>query len=191
MHSTHLSDPSPEPTQRLKKRIPAHVKHLLTVPTAANVCWSLDFTSDALTDSRRFRPLNVLDEYSRQLLDVEIDVELPPARVVQVLARLVECHGLPAQLRTDNGPEFSSARLSEWCEAQGIALCWLQLGKLTQIAHIECFNGSFSRELLDAHLFCLLAHMRQLVDEWMDDYNTQRPHQALNFMTPIEFKQAA
>lgn len=155
------------------------------------MCWSLDFTSDVLTDSRRFRPLNVLDEYNRQLLGVEIDVELPPAWVVQVLARLVEFHGLPAQLRTDNGPEFSSARLSEWCEAQGIALCWIQPGKPTQNTHIECFNGSFSRELLDAHLFCSLAHMRQLVDEWMDDYNTQWPHQALNFMTPIEFKQAA
>ena len=98
----------------LKKRVPARVKQPLAVPVAANVCWSLDFTSDVFTDDRRFRTLNVLDDYNRQLLGVEIDFSLPAARMVQVLTRLVECHGRPAQLRTDNGPEFISARLSEW-----------------------------------------------------------------------------
>jgi len=81
--------------------------------------------------------------------------------------------------------------LSEWYEQQAIVLHWIQPDKPTQNAYIERFNGSFRRELLDAHLFRSLAHVRQLVDEWMQDYNTQRPHQALNFMTPIEFKQAA
>jgi putative transposase len=177
--------------RRLKKRVPARIKQPLSVPTAANVCWSLDFTSDVLTDGRRFRTLNVLDDYNRQLLGVEIDVELPASRVVQVLTRLVEGHGRPAQLRTDNGPEFVSARLSEWCKAQGVALHWIQPDKPTQNAYIERFNGSFRHELLDAHLFCSLTHVRQLVAEWMHDDNTQRPHQALNFRTPIEFKQAA
>ena len=177
--------------RRLKKRLPARVKQPLVVPEAANACWSLDFTSDVLTDGRRFRTLNVLDDYNRQLWGVEIDCSLPAARVVQVLARLVECHGRPAQRRTDNGPEFISARLTEWCEAHGVALHWIQPGKPTQNAYIERFNGSFRRELLDAHLFRSLAHVRQLVDEWMLDYNTQRPHQALNFMTPVGFKQAA
>lgn len=177
--------------RRLKKRVPACVKQPLAVPAAANRCWSLDFTSDVLTDGRRFRTLNVLDDYNRELLGVEIDFSLPAARVVQVLTRLVECHGRPQQLRTDNGPEFISARLSEWCEAQGVSLHWIQPGKPTQNAYIKRFNGSFRRELLDAHLFRSLAHVQQLVDEWMLDYNTQRPHQTLNFMTPLEFKQVA
>lgn len=177
--------------RRLKKRLPARVKQPLVVPEASNACWSLDFTSDALTDGRRFRTLNVLDDYNRQLLGVEIDFSLPAARVVQVLTRLVECHGRPAQLRTDNGPEFISARLTEWCEANAIALHWIQPGKPTQNAYIERFNGSFRREVLDAYLFRSLAHVRQLVGDWMLDYNTLRPHQALNFMTPLEFKQAA
>ena len=177
--------------RRLKKRLPARVKQPLVVPDAANGCWSLDFTSDVLTDGRRFRTLNVLDDYNRQLLGVEIDFSLPAARVVQVLARLVECHGRPVQLRTDNGPEFISARLTEWCEAQGVILHWIQPGKPTQNAYIERFNGSFRRELLDAYLFRSLAHVRQLVGDWMLNYNTLRPHQALNFMTPLEFKQAA
>jgi putative transposase len=158
--------------RRLKKRLPARVKQPLLVLEAANACWSLDFTSDVLTDGRRFRTLNVLDDYNWQLLGVEIDFSLPAARVVQVLTRLLECYGRPAQLRADNGPEFISARLTEWCEAQGIILHWIQPGKPTQNACIERFNGSFRREVLDAYLFRSLAHVRQLVDEWMLDYNT-------------------
>jgi len=111
--------------------------------------------------------------------------------VVQTLTRIVEYHSCPAQLRTDNGPEFISVHLSEWCKQQGIILQWIQPSKPTQNAYIKRFNGLFRRELLDAHLFRSLAHVCQLVDGWMLDYNTQRPRQTLNFMTPLEFKQAA
>ena len=103
---------------------------------------------------------------------------------------MVECHGRSAQLRTDNGPEFISARLTEWCEAQGIVLHWIQPGKPTQNTYTERSNGSFRREVLDAYLFRSLAHVRQLVGDWILDYNTLRPYQALNFMTPLELKQA-
>ncbi|AMJ64221.1 hypothetical protein AXW84_01305 [Hymenobacter sp. PAMC 26628] len=107
----------------------------------------------------------MLDDDNRQLLGVEIDFSLPAARVVQTLTRLVDYHGCPAQLRTDNGPEFISNRLSEWGEKQGIMLHWIQPGKPTQNAYIERFNGSFRRELLDAHLFRSLAHVRPLVGQ--------------------------
>lgn len=127
--------------RRVKKRVPARVKQPLTVPIAASVCWSLDCTSDVLTDGRRFRTLNVLDDYNRQLLGVETDFSLPAARVVHVLTRLVKCHGPPTQLRTDNGPEFISTRLSEWCEAQGIVLHWIQPGKLTH----KCVHRALQR----------------------------------------------
>ena len=165
------------------------------MPATANVCWPLDFTGDVLTGGRRFRTLNVLDDDNRELPGVETDFSLPATRVVQVLTRLGEHPGRPAQLRTgngpENGPEFISARLTERCEAPGIALPWIQPGKPTRNAFVARFDGSFRRELLDAHLFRSRAPVRQLVDEWMLDHNTQRPHRALNFMTPIEFKQAA
>ena len=160
----------------------------MTAPAAINVCWQLVFTSNVLTDGRRFRTLSVLDDYNRQLLGVEIDFSLPTTRVVQALARLVEYHGCPAQLRTDNGPESISACLGKWAEQQGIIMRWIQPGKPTQDAYTERFNSSFRCELLAAHMFSSLAHVRQLVDDWLSDYNTQRPHQALNFMTPLEFK---
>jgi len=94
-------------------------------------------------------------------------------------------------LRTENGPEFTSARLTGWCEANITALHWIQPGKPIQNAYIERFNGSFGCELLDAYLFRSLTHVRQPASKWVLDYNTLRPHQALTFMTTIEFKQAA
>lgn len=177
--------------RRRRKRLPARLRQPLTVPTAANQVWSLDFMSDALRDGRRFRTLNVLDDYNRQALGVEIDYSLPAGRVIRLLQRLVDAYGVPTKLRCDNGPEFISAVLSEWCEQQGIEWYWIQPGKPTQNAYIERFNGTFRREVLDAYSFANLAQAREVVDGWLDDYNTKRPHQALGFLTPMEFKEAA
>ena len=177
--------------RRKKRRLPERLKEPLQVPAHPNECWSLDFTSDTLTDGRRFRTLNVIDDFNRQVLGVEVDFCLPATRVVRLLTQLVEQYGRPAKLRCDNGPELISSALSEWCEAQGIALHWIQPGKPTQNAYIERFNGSFRREVLDAYLFTSLQQVRALLTEWMHDYNTLRPHQALGFLTPMEFKQAA
>ena len=177
--------------RRKKRGLPSRPKEPLQAPTQPNVCWSLDFTSDMLTDGRRFRILNVMDDFNRQVLGIEVDFSLPANRVVRLLTQLLEHHGSPAKLRCDNGPEFISTALSEWCEAQGIGLHWIQPGKPTQNAYIERFNGSLRREVLDAYLFTTLRQVRQLLTEWMHDYNTLRPHHALDFLTPLEFKQAA
>lgn len=177
--------------RRKKRRLPARLKQPLQVPATPNVCWSLDFTSDALTDGRRFRTLNVIDDFNREVLGIEVDFSLPASRVVRLLGHLVAQHGRPTKLRCDNGPELISRALSEWCEGQGIVLHWIQPGKPTQNAYVERFNGSFRREVLDAYLFTSLQQVRELLTEWMSDYNTLRPHQALDFLTPLEAKQAA
>ncbi len=158
--------------------------------TTFNQVWSLDFISDALRDGRRFRTLNVLDDYNREALGVEVDYSLPAKRVIRFLEQLLESYGKPDCLRCDNGPEFISTALTEWCEAKEIRLHWIQPGKPTQNAFIERFNGSFRREVLNAYLFRNLAQVRQVVENWLKVYNTERPHQALGFMTPIDFKQA-
>ena len=177
--------------RRKKRRLPERVKRPLEQPAAPNLCWSLDFMSDALTDGRRFRTLNVVEDWNRELLGIEVDFSLPAARVVRLLAQLVDRHGPPARLRVDNGPELISHALQDWCAGHGVDLHWIQPASPTQNAYIERFNGSFRRELLNNYLFATLRQVREHCQLWQYDYNHLRPHEALNFMTPIEFRQAA
>ena len=128
---------------------------------------STTFTSDALTDGRRFRTLNVIDDFNRKVLGIEVDFSLPAVRVVRLLAQLITQYGRPAKLRCDNGPALISSALSEWCEGHGIILHWIYPGKPTQNAFVEHFNGSFRREALDAHLFTSLQQVRRLLTECM------------------------
>ena len=120
-----------------------------------------------------------------------VDYSLPAKRVIRLLDRLVTERGKPQRLRSDNGPEFISQELQDWCKDKGVELHWIEPGKPTQNAYIERFNGTFRREVLNANVFSSLAQVRRTVDEWLVEYNTVRPHQALAFMTPVEYRQAA
>jgi putative transposase len=177
--------------RKLKKRLPEAVRQPLPKAVACNGCWSLDFTSDSLTDGRRFRTLNVIDDYNREGLGIEVDYSLPAQRVTRFLDQLVGRYGKPERLRSDNGPEFISQALQDWCADKEVRLHWIDPGKPTQNAYIERFNGTFRREVLNANTFRSLAQVRRTVDEWLVEYNTERPHQSLKFMTPVEYRQAA
>jgi putative transposase len=144
---------------------------------------------DVLTDGRCLRTLNVMEDYNREALAVEVDFSLPAGQVIRCLEQLMERHGQPANIRCDKGPELISSVLSEWCEQKGIQLCWIQPGKPTQNAYIERLKGTFRPEVLDAYLFTSIGQLRELVEEWLVEYNTLPPHQALGFLTPNEFKQ--
>jgi len=147
----------------------------------------MDFMSDSLVDGRRFRLLNVMDDYNRESLAIEVDTSLPTLRVIRVLERLVENRGTPESIRMDNGPEFISEKLKVWCEERGIRLLFIQPGKPVQNAFIERKNGSMRKELLDAYLFFTLDEVRMLAEEWRLDYNHERPHAALGFVPPAEY----
>jgi putative transposase len=177
--------------RKVKKKLPDAVRKPLPEATAFNGCWSLDFTSDSLQDGRKFRTLNVLDDYCREALGIEVDYSLPAKRVTRLLDRLVTEHGKPQRLRSDNGPEFISEELQGWCKTNEIALHRIEPGRPTQNAYIERFNGTFRREVLNANVFSSLAQVRRTVADWLVEYNTVRPHQALGFMTPAEYRQAA
>lgn len=177
--------------RRFKKRLPTRVKQALFQPEAINQVWSIDFMSDSLWDGRKFRLLNVIDDYNRELLAMEVDLSLPALRVVRVLEYLKEFRGLPTMIRTDNGPEFISHVLDEWCRKNKITLTYIQPGKPMQNAFIERCNGNIRRELLNANIFYSLDEVRGKVDEWMADYNYHRPHQALNFRVPVDLLPAA
>jgi putative transposase len=173
--------------RKAKRRLPDRVKQALIVPDAINQGWSMDFMTDSLVDGRRFRLLNIIDDYNRESLAIEIDTSLPARRVIRVLECLIAYRGKPCNIRVDNGPEFISEKLQQWCTENRITLLYIQPGKPMQNGFIERNNGSLRRELLDAYLFYSLSEVRLMCEEWRKDYNYERPHDALNNLTPIEY----
>ena len=176
--------------RRAKKRLPERVKQPLAVPTGPNQVWSIDFMSDSLVDGRRFRLLNILDDFNRESLAIEVDTSLPSLRVIRVLEKLINERGCPANIRCDNGPEFISHKLEEWCSPRRINLQFIQPGRPMQNAYIERKNGSVRRELLNAYLFGSLVEVRILSEEWRVDYNTERPHKSLGYLSPLNYARA-
>lgn len=149
--------------------------------------WSLDFMTDTLYDGRKVRILNIIDDYNREALAMEADTSIPAKQVTQILERLVETHGKPVSIRTDNGPEFISHRLMDWCHKNRIQMQFIQPGKPVQNSLIERFNGSYRKEILDAYVFYSLDELRAITREWMQEYNNYRPHDSLGGMTPTAY----
>ena len=173
--------------RRAKKRLPARVKQALFQPDRTNQVWSIDFMSDSLWDGRKYRLLNIIDDYNRQVLAIEADLSIPALRLIRTLERLKESKGIPEMIRVDNGPEFVSRMLDQWCKEHKVTLAFIQPGKPTQNAFIERLNGSLRKELLNAYVFRTLSEVREKVEEWMLDYNHHRPHKSLHYKTPNEF----
>lgn len=170
-----------------KKRLPARMAHPLVVPAEANQTWSLDFMSDTLSDGRTFRTLNVIDDFNREALWIEVDTSLPAERVVRILEQLLFWRGKPSSIRMDNGPELISQRLAKWAQKQQIELAHIQPGKPAQNAYVERFNRTFREDVLDAYLFDDLQEVREITQLWLEDYNTVRPHEALQGLPPRQF----
>jgi putative transposase len=154
---------------------------------APNQSWSMDFVSDGFVDGRRLRCLNIVDDFTKQCLAIEVDTSLPGRRVVSVLERLAESRGLPASITVDNGPEFISKALDEWAYRQQLRLNFIQLGKPQQNAYIESFNGKFRDECLNEHWFLSMRHARHVIETWRQEYNDERPHSSLGYLTPNRF----
>jgi putative transposase len=173
--------------RRTKKRLPKRVKQPLMVPQQPNKVWSADFMSDALYAGRRFRTFNVIDDFNRECLAVEIDTSITGTRLIRVFERLRAERGLPDVLRTDNGPEFLSGDFVAWAEANGMIIQYIQPGEPNQNAYIERFNRTYREELLSLYLFNSLREVREATYWWRNDYNELRPHDSLGSMTPAEY----
>jgi len=172
--------------RRTKKRMPPRDPMPLLVPAQPNQVWSADFMSDALYNGVRFRTFNVLDDFNREALAIEVDTSLPSLRLVRVFEQLRAERGLPDVLRTDNGPEFLGEAFVSWCEAHGVLLDYIEPGKPNQNAYIERFNRSYREEVLDTWLFRTLDEVRELSWAWMLEYNEERDHDGLGGLTPAE-----
>ena len=172
--------------RRSKKRLPARVKQALFQPSEINQVWSLDFMQDSLWDGRKFRVLNIIDDYNRELLSVDTDTSIPALRVIRILNQIKEQRGLPKMIRVDNGPEFISHKLDFWCKDNKVDLIFIQPGKPMQNGFVERFNGSVRKELFNAYVFKTISEVRAKIEEWMYDYNNERPHKALGYKAPID-----
>lgn len=171
-----------------KQRLPMRNPAALVTPEHLNQSWSVDFMHDALVCGRRFRTFNVVDDFNREVLAIEIDLNIPAQRVVRVLDRIVANRGYPLKMRMDNGPELVSLTLAQWAEEHRVALEFIKPGKPTQNAFIERFNRTYRTEILDFYLFKTLNEVREITERWLHEYNSERPHESLNNLTPEEYR---
>jgi putative transposase len=156
-------------------------------PTAPNECWSMDFVMDALFDGRRFRALTLVDNFSRECLEIEVGSSLKGEDVVRVMERMKLMRGVvPKRIKVDNGSEFISKVLDKWAYENAVKLDFSRPGKPTDNAFIESFNGSFRDECLNINWFLSLEDAREKIAAFKEEYNHFRPHSALGNLTPIE-----
>lgn len=174
--------------KRGRKRLPARVKQPLVIPMRPNDTWSMDFMHDTLMSGRKFRVLNIIDDFNREALRIEPYFSIGSNLVIKILERLILERGKPSIIRVDNGPEFVSSALSEWCLDRNIKLAYIQPGKPMQNGYIERFNRSYREDVLDANLFETIHQARELSDEFLEDYNFHRPHESLGNISPIKYK---
>ena len=177
------------PQKRRKKRLSGVGVHVGAMcPIRPNVLWALDFQFDTLADGRTIKMLNVIDEFTRECLAIEVDRTIDGDHVVAVLERLAaERGGPPVYVRMDNGPELASHAIADWCRFTGTASVFIDPGSPWQNAWIESFNGKFRDELLNGWLFDSLLEARVTIEDWRIDYNRKRPHTAHGDLTPSEF----
>jgi len=156
-------------------------------PTRPNQRWSMDFVQDGLADGRALRMLTLVDDFTRECPHIEVDRSLSGERVARVLDLLAWRRGLPEEIVTDNGPEFTSLALDKWAHKNNVKLHFITPGRPVENAFIESFNGRFRDECLNENWFVTMVDARTKIEAWRIDYNTVRPHGSLGKKTPEEF----
>ncbi len=173
--------------RKARKKIAARDRVQKPVVSAANQRWSMDFMSDQLASGRRFRVLNVMDDFTRECLVMHVGTSITGADVARLLSNVLAERAQPAMIVTDNGPEFISKALEQWAHERGITQHFNRPGKPIENAYIESFNGRVRDECLNLHWFQTLLQARLVVAAWHRDYNEVRPHSSLNNHSPHSF----
>ncbi len=170
-----------------RKRLSGREKVRLSQPKQANESWSIDFMSDSLMNGKPIRTMNIMDDYNREVLWIEVRHSFPAEQMTNLLDRVAEGRGYPKQIRSDNGPEFIARHTAQWAQQHGIRWIFIQPGKPAQNGYVERMNRTYREDVLDAYLLQNLEEAQELTEEWMMMYNNQRPHQALGNLTPYEY----
>jgi len=167
-----------------KKRLIREKPDSLIVPESINQCWSMDFVHDSLEGGISYRLLNIIDDFNREGLAIEVDFSLPAERVIRTLNQVIEWRGRPKSIRCDNGPEYISKLLYQWAEKHNIKLLFIQPGKPQQNAYVERYNRTVRYDWLNQHLFSNISEVQELSTKWLWFYNNERPNMAIGGITP-------
>lgn len=156
----------------------------LAVPERPNETWSMDFMADNLSNGSKFRTFNVIDDFNREGLGIEVDVSLPSMRVMRALEHIIEERGKPQVIRCDNGPEYVSHALAKWAKERDITLAFIQPGNPQQNAYVERYNRTVRHEWLEMNEFKSIEHAQEEATKWLWTYNNERPNMAIGGITP-------
>jgi putative transposase len=173
--------------RKKKKRYPEKNRNPLVKASKPNEIWAMDFMTDSCSNGRKIRTLNIIDQYARECLKIEVGHSMPSCKVVRVLEEIAQERGLPEKIVIDNGPEYTSKTLKKWAESKGVSLNYINPGRPMENAYIESFNGKFREECLNQNWFQNILEAAIIVEEWRKDYNNNRPHSSLGYLTPIEY----
>ena len=146
----------------------------------------MDFVEDRLENGRKIRTLNIIDDYNREALAMEVSYSFPAERVIEVLSQCIEWRGKPKRIRSDNGTEFIAGKTKAFFANTNIDHIPIQKGKPSQNGYIERFNRSYREGVLDAYILSTIHQAREETNQWMDDYNNNHPHESLDDKTPAE-----
>ena len=169
-----------------KKRIVREKPKPLAQPETANQIWSMDFMHDQLEDGRSIRLLNIIDDFNREGLTIEVDLSLPADRVVRTLNQIIEWRGKPKAIRCDNGPEYISNKLKSWAEKEDVLLEYIQPGNPQQNAYVERFNRTVRYDWLSHYIFESIQEVQDYATKWLWTYNNERPNMGIGGITPMQ-----
>jgi len=173
--------------KKKKKRYAIRIRKPLKGATMPNERWAMDFMSDSCCNGRKIRTLNIIDLYARECIKIEVGGSLPSKKVVDSLDELAYERGLPKAITVDNGTEYTSKVLQEWSRVNGVHLDYTTPGRPMENGYVESFNGKFREECLDQNWFQNISEASIIIEEWRKDYNNNRPHSALGYLTPNEY----
>ena len=149
-----------------------------------NHVWSYDFVADRTHNGKAYRMLCIIDEFTREALAIRVARRLNSTDVIEALCDLFIVRGIPAHIRSDNGPEFIAAALREWIAAVGAKTAYIEPGSPWENGYVESFNGKLRDELLNGEIFYTLAEAKIVIEQWRRHYNTVRPHSSLGYKPP-------